>query len=256
LFENAATAQSKRDAEREKEYQANRPETESFKERKAALEEGKQDVDKQQRMNEGLAWLSFASRVVQPGKTAIQAIVEGASVGAEQYNKAQGELKRAEKERKLGLAALSESERAAARGDQERAQARMDAANNRFDAMKNAQVGAVATAMNTQTKIAADVLQNQMNNDAAMQRQQLSNQGAMDVARLRASAGDGGAQPSKLALELEKSWLELANTPGGLQRFKAQYPNFNGTREGFMQILGYGGGGSANDLSGFSRVKP
>ena len=259
LFENAATAQSKRDAEREKEYQANRPETESFKERKAALEEGKQDVDKQQRMNEGLAWLSFASRVVQPGKTAIQAIVEGASVGAEQYNKAQGELKRAEKERKLGLAALSESERAAARGDQEKAQARMDAANNRFDAMKNAQVGAVATAMNTQTKIAADVLQNQMNNEAAMQRQQLSNQGAMDVANVRASAGGGGGddgQQSKLAQKAEEAWAKLVTTPGSLQMFKAQYPNFNGTREGFMQILGYGGGGSANDLSGFSRVKP
>jgi hypothetical protein len=255
LFENAAAEQAKRDAEREKEYLANRPESESFKERRAALEEGKQDVDKQQRMNEGLAWLSFASRVVQPGKTAIQAIVEGASVGAEQYNKAQGELKRAEKERKLGLAALSESERAAARGDQEKAQARMDAANNRFEAMKNAQVGAVATAMNTQTKIAADVLQNQMNNDAAMQRQQLSNQGAMDVARLRASAGDGGAQPSKLALELEKSWLKLANTPGGLQMFKAQYPNFNNTREGYMKIMGYGGAGAGSGArSGFEFV--
>lgn len=258
LYEDAAAEQAKRDAEREKEYQANRPETESFKERRAALEEGRQDVDKQQRMNEGLAWLSFASRVVQPGKTAIQAIVEGASVGAEQYNKAQGELKRAEKERKLGLAALAESERAAERGEKEKAQARMDAANNRFDAVRIHQTDALSKSMDVKTKIAADILQTQMNNQGALERQQLSNQGAMAVAGVRASAGGygEGAQQAKAEQKLEEAWTKLVTTPGSLQMFKAQYPNFDGTREGFMRTLGYGSTGSANDLSGFSRVKP
>lgn len=176
LFADAEKAQAARDAEREKEYQANRPESESFKERKAALEEGRQDVDKQQRMNEGLAWLSFASRVVQPGKTAIQAIVEGAAVGAEQYSKAQGELKKAEKERKLGLAALAEAERAAERGDFDKQQARLDVSNNRFDGMQQAQIRAVAEAMNVKTKIAADVLQTQMQQEGAGERARINPQ--------------------------------------------------------------------------------
>ncbi len=260
MAEQRTKEQEAAEAEREKEYLANRPESESFKERRAALEEGKQDVDKQQRMNEGLAWLTFASRVVQPGKTAIQALVEGASVGAEQYNKAQGDLRKSEKERKLAMAALSESERAAERGDFEKAQARRDAADGRIDASRNAGLSALTTAMGGDNKAAVDIYQNQMNIDAAMQRQLASNQGAMAVASLRASAGGYGGgddgQQAKLAQKAEEAWAKLVTTPGSLQMFKAQYPNFNGTREGFMQILGYGGGGSANDLSGFSRVKP
>ena len=97
LFSEAAESQAKRDAQREIEYLANRPESESFKERKAALEEDRADVEKEQRTNEGLAWLTFASKVVQPGKNTIQAIVEGASAGGEQYSRAQKELKKAEK---------------------------------------------------------------------------------------------------------------------------------------------------------------
>ncbi len=254
MVEEAEKAQAVREAEREKEYTANRPESESFKERRAALEEGQQDVDKQQRMNEGLAWLTFASRVVQPGKTAIQALVEGASVGAEQYSKAQGDLKKAEKERKLAMAALSESERAAERGDFEKAQARRDAAAGRMDASKNAGLSALTTAMAGDNKAAVEVYQNQMNNEAAMQRQLASNQGAMAVANVRASAGGGeGAQQSKQALQLEKAWTEVATTPGSMEMFKARYPNFDGTREGFMKILGYGGSGSGA-RSGFEFV--
>jgi len=158
LYSDAAEAQAKREAEREKEYLANRPESESFKERKAALEEDRADVEKESRMNEGLAWLTFASKVVQPGKNTIQALVEGASAGGEQYSRAQKDLKKAEKERKLGLAALAEAERAAAAGQSKEAQARMDAMATRSENSLNAQVSAVAAAYGISQKAAHDML--------------------------------------------------------------------------------------------------
>lgn len=162
VYADAEEAQAKRDAQREMEYLANRPESESFKERKAALEEDRADVEKESRMNEGLAWLTFASKVVQPGKNTIQALVEGASAGGEQYSRAQKELKKAEKERKMGLASLAEAERAAKAGDFEKAQARRDAMATRSENSMKAQVDAVAAAYGITQKAAYDMLLAQM----------------------------------------------------------------------------------------------
>jgi len=162
VYADAEEAQAKRDAQREMEYLANRPESESFKERKAALEEDRADVEKEQRTNEGLAWLTFASKVVQPGKNTIQAIVEGASAGGEQYSRAQKDLKKAEKERKMGLAALAEAERSAKAGDFEKAQARRDAMATRSENSMKAQVDAVAAAYGITQKAAYDMLLAQM----------------------------------------------------------------------------------------------
>jgi hypothetical protein len=158
VYADAEEAQAKRDAQREIEYLANRPESESFKERKAALEEDRADVEKESRMNEGLAWLTFASKVVQPGKNTLQALVEGASAGGEQYSRAQKDLKKAEKERKMGLASLAEAERSAKAGDFEKAQARRDAAATRSENSLNATVNAVAAARGITQKAAYDMV--------------------------------------------------------------------------------------------------
>jgi hypothetical protein len=190
VYADAEEAQAKRDAQREMEYLANRPESESFKERKAALEEDRADVEKESRMNEGLAWLTFASKVVQPGKNTIQALVEGASAGGEQYSRAQKELKKAEKERKMGLASLAEAERAAKAGDFEKAQARRDAMATRSENSLNAQVAAVAAAYGITHKEAHDMLLAQMQITSQERIAAAGNATTIQAAKLRSDAED------------------------------------------------------------------
>lgn len=196
------------EAEREKQYQANRPAPEDFAERRAVLEEGKEDVGKQQQLNEGLAWLTFASRMVQPGKTFIQSLVEGASAGTEQYSKAQSELKKAERERKLGLAALSEAQRAAKSGDYEKQQARLDAAATRVENAKNAQTAAVALAYDTTNKGALELTKAVMEQQGAKERAELAVQ-SQELGRKEQEKILEMRQMADLQKRIEDDWNDL-----------------------------------------------
>lgn len=222
VYADAEEAQAKRDAQREIEYLARRPEPESFKERKAALEEDRADVEKESRMNEGLAWLTFASKVVQPGKNTIQALVEGASAGGEQYSRAQKDLKKAEKERKLGLAALAEAERAAEAGQFKEAQARMDAMATRSENSLTAQVNAVAAAYGISQKEAFDMMlaERQMasqkeiaaaGNATTLQAAQMRLDAEQREAQLRYAAGQ-----AKLNADDFDQLMKFVQTPQGM----------------------------------------
>jgi hypothetical protein len=153
-------------SKRFEEYKAGRPGAETFAEEKALLAEDKEGYEKQQQMNEGLAWLTFASSVVQPGKNALQAIVEGAAAGAGQYAKAQGDLKKAEKERKAGLAALARMERAEGRKDYDALQTAKQQLFSSVDRLRAHSVDAVSKSMDVDKEIAARVLMNEQSNAA------------------------------------------------------------------------------------------
>ena len=176
-------------SKRFEEYKAGRPGAETFAEEKALLAEDKEDYEKQQQMNEGLAWLTFASSVVQPGKNALQAIVEGAAAGAGQYAKAQGDLKKAEKERKAGLAALARMERAEGRKDYDALQTAKQQLFSSVDRLRAHSVDAVSKSMNVDKEIAARVLMNQQSNATEMGIAQLG-QDTRSLLRDQKSAAD------------------------------------------------------------------
>jgi hypothetical protein len=166
LYEKAIKDEQDIASKRFEEYKAGRPGAETFAEEKALLAEDKEGYEKQQQMNEGLAWLTFASSVVQPGKNALQAIVEGAAAGAGQYAKAQGDLKKAEKERKAGLAALARMERAEGRKDYDALQTAKQQLFSSVDRLRAYSVDAVSKSMDVDKEIAARVLINEQSNAA------------------------------------------------------------------------------------------
>lgn len=176
-------------SKRFEEYKAGRPGAETFAEEKALLAEDKEGYEKQQQMNEGLAWLTFASSVVQPGKNALQAIVEGAAAGAGQYAKAQGDLKKAEKERKAGLAALARMERAEGRKDYDALQTAKQQLFSSVDRLRAHSVDAVSKSMNVDKEIAARVLMNEQHNATQMGIAQLG-QETKSLLRDQKSAAD------------------------------------------------------------------
>lgn len=176
-------------SKRFEEYKAGRPGAETFAEEKALLAEDKEGYEKQQQMNEGLAWLTFASSVVQPGKNALQAIVEGAAAGAGQYAKAQGDLKKAEKERKAGLAALARMERAEGRKDYDALQTAKQQLFSSVDRLRAHSVDAVSKSMDVDKEIAARVLMNEQSNATQMGIAQLG-QDTRSLLRDQKSAAD------------------------------------------------------------------
>jgi hypothetical protein len=176
-------------SKRFEEYKAGRPGAETFAEEKALLAEDKEGYEKQQQMNEGLAWLTFASSVVQPGKNALQAIVEGAAAGAGQYAKAQGDLKKAEKERKAGLAALARMERAEGRKDYDALQTAKQQLFSSVDRLRAHSVDAVSKSMDVDKEIAARVLISQQSNATQMGIAQLG-QDTRSLLRDQKSAAD------------------------------------------------------------------
>ena len=164
LYAKAISDEQRLSQERFDEYVKGRPGAETFAEEKALLAEDTEANEKQQRMNEGLAWLTFASNVMQPGKTPIQALVEGATAGIGQYSKAQSDIKKAEKERKAGLAALARMERAEARKDYEALNAAQRQFFLRVDNMISSSTDAIGKAMSSDRDIAARILMNQASN--------------------------------------------------------------------------------------------
>lgn len=143
-------------AAQEADYMANRPAPEDFKERRELLSEDTTARDTDQAR--GLAALTAAAAMVQSGKTTVQALVEGASLGGKQYGAAMKEIQAADKDRKKGLAELAEAQRAAVRGDFETAQARKDRADDRLSKWQDSSVALIASAYNTDHQTAYDLL--------------------------------------------------------------------------------------------------
>lgn len=193
-------AEEEKASRRFEEYKKGRPGPETFAEEKALLAEDKAETEKQQRMNEGLAWLTFASNVIQPGKSALQSIVEGVSAGAGQYAKAQGDLKKAEKERKAGLAALARMERAEGRKDYDALESYNQQLQGNVDRMNAAAIDAIAKARNVDKQTAAAIYMNEQDNATRLQTTQISAGAQLEAAKLAAAsrfdvAGLRGGKP-------------------------------------------------------------
>lgn len=200
LYAEKIKAEEEKASRRFEEYKKGRPGPETFAEEKALLAEDTADNEKQQRMNEGLAWLTFASTVAQPGKSALQAIVEGVSAGAGQYSKAQGDLKKAEKERKAGLAALARMERAEARKDYDALESYKQQLQGNVDKMNSAAIDAIAKARNVDKQTAAAIYMNEQDNATRLQTTQISAGAQLEAAKLAAAsrfdvAGLRGGKP-------------------------------------------------------------
>jgi hypothetical protein len=227
------------------EYQKNRPAPETFAEQKALLEEGRADVEKESRMNEGLAWLTFASKVVQPGKRTIQALVEGASAGGEQYARAQKDLNKAEKERKMGLAALSQAERAEKRNDYDKVEMYRQQATQRADKARDASIAAYAHATGDDKKTAAQRMDNALRiasqekisaeqNAANLEAARLTGQSRIDVANIGAGGRDERTQQAldaRFLVDLQKQWNDL----GQRAQIGMQYPGVK-SWEDFVRV--------------------
>lgn len=167
LYAKAASEEQRIADQRVVDYLKDRPEPETFEEQKALLKEAAADVEKQQRMDEGLAWLTFASKVMTPGMNPIQALVEGAAAGTSQYAAAQKDLKKAERERKMGLASLAQAERAAKRQDYDAVeQFRLKAAES-ADRARQAGIDATARAYGTDATLAAQMYDSALNRAAS-----------------------------------------------------------------------------------------
>ena len=148
-------------------------------------------------MNEGLAWLTFASNVIQPGKSALQSIVEGVSAGAGQYAKAQGDLKKAEKERKAGLAALARMERAEGRKDYDALESYKQQLQGNVDRMNAAAIDAIAKARNVDKQTAAAIYMNEQDNATRLQTTQMQ----VDASRFATGMRGGAAAKPPISFE-------------------------------------------------------
>lgn len=184
-------AEEEKASKRFEEYKKGRPGPETFAEEKELLAEDKAETEKQQRMNEGLAWLTFASTVAQPGKNALQAIVEGVSAGAGQYAKAQGDLKKAEKERKAGLAVLARMERAEGRKDYDALESYKQQLQGNVDRMNAAAIDAIAKARNVDQQTAAQIWMNEQDNATRVKMAQMQ----VDASRFAAGMRGSAAKP-------------------------------------------------------------
>lgn len=190
-------AEEEKASRRFEEYKKGRPGPETFAEEKALLAEDKAETEKQQRMNEGLAWLTFASNVIQPGKSALQSIVEGVSAGAGQYAKAQGDLKKAEKERKAGLAALARMERAEGRKDYDALESYKQQLQGNVDRMNAAAIDAIAKARNVDQQTALAIYMNAQDNATRLKMTQMQ----VDASRFVAGMRGGAAAKPIMTLE-------------------------------------------------------
>jgi hypothetical protein len=167
LYSGAAADEQKIAEQRVADYMRDRPAPETFEEQKALLQESAADAEKQQRMDEGLAWLTFASKVMTPGMNPIQALVEGAAAGTSQYAAAQKDLKKAERERKMGLASLAQAERAAKRQDYDAVEQFKLKAVESADRARQAGVDATARAYGTDATIAGQMYDSALNRAAS-----------------------------------------------------------------------------------------
>lgn len=231
LYGGAAGEEQRIAEQRIADYQKGRPAPETFEERRKLLEESGADVEKQQRMDEGLAWLTFASKVMTPGMNPIQAIVEGAAAGTSQYAAAQKELKKAERERKMGIAALAEAQRAANRQDYDAVETYKQKAFERADNLRGAETSAIASAMNISFQEASQIRRDEINRAAAAANVQAQIASHERLAGLELEAKKVRAKLDSDA-ELMKSFTDFVSKNPRIQTLDLvdQYKAFNGVR--------------------------
>lgn len=193
----------------------------------------------------GLAMMAGTSR------HAFENIGKGAMVGAEDYQAAVKDLKKAEKERQKEFALIEQAQRAEALGDRDKAIDRLDKARDRQDARLRYTGEGIYKATNLDKQQAYDIAKTQFSSSSDIFRTHLAGQYQMGaagvsadarIAALLATAGSRGQmnqkqvgdallqlQTSPEAIEYRKKLLKekgerAANTP----EFKAAMDNFVG----------------------------
>lgn len=212
----------------------------------------------------GLAMMAGTSR------NALENIGKGAMVGAEDYQAAVKDLKKAERERAKELANIEQARRAEALGDRDTAIRRLDAARDRADARERYTGEGIYKATGMDRAQAFDLAKTQFSSDSDIFRTQLAGNYQVAAAGVRANQREGITQYqlARLRADAEKQVDPAAIRAQVAQQLKLSKPPKPGADQTFEQRfqqayaaaiddrvnrnLGYGfGGAGAGGGQGF-----
>jgi len=260
---------------------------EAFSDYKKILETEAKDfgADKEQARSmaifkAGLAMMAGTSR------HALENIGKGAMVGAEDYQAAAKDIKKAQRENRKELSLIEQSRRAEARGDRDTAIARLDASRDRGDTRDRYVTDALQKAYGidraqaydlakTQFTTQADIFRTNLTGQYGLEGQRISGQYGVEAAKLR-NKGDLGinsyqaaqlrakaeerVDPMAIRNQLAKQ-LGLSKVPapgadkGFDSKFNTLYENQVNTHfNRFLGMGGGGGGGGADPYAGYKLV--
>jgi len=216
----AADSKAALDA-RNAEYEANRPATENFAERRELLGEDTSARDKE--TAQGMALLTAAAAMVRPGQNGMMALISGITEGGKDYAGRMKDIRAAEKERKMAMAQLAEAERAAKRQDFESAQARRDKAAEYMANVSGKTTEIVAQSLGVDAKVAGDIVTTAMNNRTQRDIAAGNNATTLKAAAMRSDGSIGGGQGTDLkALQLQQKAIQQALTDARKSPFTPQ----------------------------------
>jgi hypothetical protein len=229
----------------------------------------------------GLAMMAGTSR------HALENIGKGAMVGAEDYQAAAKDIKKAQRENRKELSLIEQSRRAEARGDRDTAIARLDASRDRGDTRDRYVTDALQKAYGidraqaydmakTQFTTQADIFRTDLAGQYGLAGNRISGEYGLKAAQARASRENGitpyqmarlrgdaekRVDPDAVRAQLAKS-LGLTKTPapgadkGFDSKFNMQYENEVASY--INRVLGMGGGGGggggADPYAGYKLV--
>jgi hypothetical protein len=216
----AADSKAALDA-RNAEYEANRPATENFAERRELLGEDTSARDKE--TAQGMALLTAAAAMVRPGQNGMMALISGITEGGKDYAGRMKDIRAAEKERKMAMAQLAEAERAAKRQDFESAQARRDKAAEYMANVSGKTTEIVAQSLGVDAKVAGDIVTTAMNNRTQRDIAASNNETTLKAAAMRSDGSSGGGQGTDLkVLQLQQKAIQQALAEANKRPFSPQ----------------------------------
>jgi hypothetical protein len=218
----------------------------------------------------GLAMMAGTSR------NALENIGKGAMTGAEDYQAAAKDIKKAQKENERAMAMVEQARRAEALGDRDKSIDRMYKANEHFGERDKFGTSAVMNATGKNAELSNDIWKTQFNADKSLEVARIGANATVQAAQTRANR-EAGISPYQMArlrgdaekrvdpdavrAQLAKS-LGLTKTPapgadkGFDSKFNAKYENEVASY--INRILGMGGGGGggggADPYAGYKLV--
>jgi hypothetical protein len=200
---------------------------------KEALEAGadKSQAKYMSMFKAGLAMMAGTSR------NALENIGKGAMVGAEDYQAAVKDLKKAERERTKELANIEQARRAEALGDRDTAIKRLDSARDRKDARDRYVGEGIYKATGLDKNQAYDLAKTQFSSDSDIFRTQLAGNYQVQAAGIRANQKEGISQYqlARLRSDAEKQVDPAAIRAQVAQQLKLSKPPKPGADQTFEQ---------------------
>lgn len=233
-YETALNVQRERERERREAAELRRtqgkPTEKAYEGVEALLQ--RQAEGEAKEMREAGAWgLITAGLAVASGESpnALVNLAKGLNIGAKEYQAAVSKLKEAGKQRELQLANIKEARRLEAKGDFDKAQERMDRADEQQTASERFFLGAEQDLGLKKGQLAAGFYSKDREMSEARARQ-----GAEFAHRERLQALEFGNR-EKLAVADADLRRELANLPGAEQKLYASLGNGN-VKDGFLFV--------------------